>query len=139
MAAVRLGLIDGQIIVNPSYEQLAESDLDAVVAGTANAIMMVEGEAKEVDEQTLLDGFAIAHEEIKRIVAMQNDLAAQLGVEKWEYTTPTKDEALYAAVSDVLGDRLRAAVRNPDKVVRLEGTNQLKTEIVAALDGGIGR
>ena len=133
VAAVRLGLIDGQIIVNPTYEQMAESDLDAVVAGTANAIMMVEGEAKEVDEQTLLDGFAIAHEEIKRIVGLQNDLAAQLAVEKWTYSSPAKDEALYAAVSEVLGDRLREAVRNPDKVVRLEGTSQLKNEIVAAL------
>ena len=133
VAAVRLGLIDGQIIVNPTFEQLEETDLDAVVAGTANAIMMVEGEAKEIDEQTLLDGFAIAHEEIKRIVGMQNDLAAQLGVEKWEYTPPAKDEALYTAVSDALGGRLREAVRNPDKVVRLEGTSQLKNEIIAAL------
>ncbi len=136
VAAVRLGLIDGQIIVNPTYEQLQVSDLDAVVAGTESAIMMVEGEAKEIDEQTMLDGFEIAHREIKRIVGLQKELAAQLDVEKWTYTAPAKDESLIAAVQDALGDRLTQAVHNPDKVVRLEGTNELKSDVVTALSGG---
>lgn len=131
VAAVRLGLVDGQLIINPTSSQLAQSDLDAVIAGTENAIMMVEGEAKQIDEETLLDGFVLAHEEIKQIVALQKQLQELIGAEKWQYAPPAKDEALFEEVRAFVGDRLRDAVRNPDKVVRVEGTNELKQELLS--------
>jgi polyribonucleotide nucleotidyltransferase len=110
-----------------------------VVAGTEDAIMMVEGEAGEIDEATLLDGIERAHEEIKRITALQRELQGAVGKAKWEFTPPVKDEVLYNELSLVLGDRLRDAVHNPDKVVRLEGTSELKQSVLAhfaALEGG---
>ncbi|MDP9368856.1 MAG: polyribonucleotide nucleotidyltransferase [Chloroflexota bacterium] len=131
IAAVRVGYIDGQVVINPTNLDLAGSALDAVVAGTDDAIMMVEGEAQELPEATLLEAFAAAHEEIKRLVAMQRDLAAQVGTEKWPFTPPEKNPELTAEVRDFLGDRLAGAVRNPDKVVRLEGTGELKREVLA--------
>ncbi len=136
IAAVRVGYIDGQVVVNPTNLDLADSALDAVVAGTDDAIMMVEGEAQELPEATLLEAFTAAHEEIKRLVAIQRELAAQVGTEKWPFTPPEKNSELIAAVRDFLGDRLASAVRNPDKVVRLEGTSGLKREVLAHLAGG---
>ncbi|MDP9355825.1 MAG: polyribonucleotide nucleotidyltransferase [Chloroflexota bacterium] len=136
IAAVRVGYTDGQVVVNPTNLDLADSALDAVVAGTDDAIMMVEGEAQELPEATLLEAFTAAHEEIKRLVAIQRELAAQAGTEKWPFTPPEKNSELIAAVRDFLGDRLAGAVRNPDKVVRLEGTSGLKREVLAHLAGG---
>jgi polyribonucleotide nucleotidyltransferase len=139
VGAVRVGLVDGQVVVNPTSTEIADSALDAVVAGTDGAIMMVEGEADQVSEETLLRAFEAAHAEIRRIVALQRDLAALVGREKWGFTPPQRDERLVASVKEVLGDRLAEAVRNPDKVVRLEGTSDLKRSVLdhfaAAADG----
>lgn len=135
VGAVRIGYIDDQIVVNPTYSALADSKLDMVIAGTADAIMMVEGEADQVSEEVLVSAIERAHEEIRRIVQLQLDLQAQVGKEKWPYTPPAPDVSLEAQVRSTLGDRLSAALNNPDKVVRLEGTSALKDEIVQSLDG----
>ncbi len=133
VGAVRVGLIDGQIIVNPTYSELEDSTLNAVLAGTANAVMMVEGEADQVDEQTLLDAFQAGHEVIKQIVAIQEELANAAGVEKWSFSPPARNEELDSEVARVVGERLRHAVRNPDKTVRVDATAELKKEVVAGL------
>ncbi|MGI8643904.1 MAG: polyribonucleotide nucleotidyltransferase [Thermomicrobiales bacterium] len=138
VGAVRVGLVDGQIIVNPTYSELEESTLNAVLAGTANAVMMVEGGADQVDEQTLLDAFKQGHEVIKQIVAMQEELARAVGVEKWTFTPPQENESLQSAVSRLVGDRLRQAVRNPDKTLRTAATKELQAEIVATLTDSDG-
>jgi polyribonucleotide nucleotidyltransferase len=131
VGAVRVGLIDGGIVINPKNSDLERSRLDMVVAGTEDAIMMVEGEAGEIPEATLLEGIVRAHEEIKRITALQGDLRDVAGKEKWDFSPPVKDAGLYAELNNVLGDRLREAVHNPDKVVRLEGTDELKASVLA--------
>jgi polyribonucleotide nucleotidyltransferase len=141
VGAVRLGLVDGQIIVNPTNQQLEGSNLDMVVAGTEDAIMMVEGEAHEIPEETLLDAIMQGHAEIKRIAAIQRELQAQAGQPKWEFTPPAKNEALISDLKSFLGGRLREAVTNPDKVMRLEGTNELKKAVMehfaTAGEGGL--
>ncbi len=129
VAAARVGLIDGQIVVNPVRESLAGSKLDMVVAGTADAIMMVEGEAHEVSEEDMLEGIARAHDEIKRICAIQSDLVAKAGKTKWEFNPPVKNQALTDDVKGFLGTRLSDSINNPDKVMRLEGTNELEVEL----------
>jgi polyribonucleotide nucleotidyltransferase len=131
VGAVRVGLIDGEIVINPKNSDLERSRLDMVVAGTEDAIMMVEGEAGEIPEATLLEGIVRAHEEIKRITALQRDLRDVAGKEKWDFSPPVKDQALHAELNNVLGERLREAVHNPDKVVRLEGTDELKASVLA--------
>ncbi|MCC6936505.1 MAG: polyribonucleotide nucleotidyltransferase [Thermomicrobiales bacterium] len=135
VGAVRIGYIDGQIVVNPTSSALADSNLDMVIAGTADAIMMVEGEADQVSEDVLVSAIERAHEEIRRIVQLQLDLQAQVGKEKWPFTPPAPDAALEAQVRSTLGDRLAATLHNADKVVRLEGTSALKDEIVQSLEG----
>jgi polyribonucleotide nucleotidyltransferase len=131
VGAVRIALIDDQVVINPKISQLVDSKLDMVVAGTDDAIMMVEGEAGGISEETLLDAIVQGHEVIKQICAIQRELAAQLGVEKWPFEAPKKNVALHDDLKAFIGDRLKQAVNNPDKVARLEGTDELRDEIVA--------
>ncbi|MBX3070033.1 MAG: polyribonucleotide nucleotidyltransferase [Thermomicrobiales bacterium] len=131
VGAARIGMIDGELVVNPLMPLLADSALNMVVAGTADAIMMVEGEADQVSEETLVRAIELAHDEIRRIVAMQLELANQAGKAKWAFSAPVENEDLNMAVAGWLGDSLHAAVHNPDKVLRLEGTNDLRAQTIA--------
>src|ERR1019366_2846339 len=91
VGAVRIGLIGDDFIINPTLQEVEESDLDLIVAGTAEAISMVEAGAKEVDEESLLEALAIAHDEIKKLCAAQLELARLAGKEKWEVTSVAVD------------------------------------------------
>jgi polyribonucleotide nucleotidyltransferase len=133
IGAVRVGFIDGQIVINPTESDLAGSTLDMVVAGTSDAIMMVEGESDQVSEETIVAGIERAHEEIRRIVNLQLDLQRQAGKEKWLFEPPAANETVELRVRNFLGDRLRATINNPDKVLRLEGTSNLREELLAHL------
>jgi polyribonucleotide nucleotidyltransferase len=130
VGGVRVGLIDGQIVINPTSSDLERSQLNMVIAGTQDAIMMVEGEAGQVSEEKLLEGIAKGHEAIGKIVELQRELVAKIGKEKWPYTPPAKNEAVYEAVKNFIGDKLREAVTNPDKVMRVEGTDELKQSVL---------
>jgi polyribonucleotide nucleotidyltransferase len=133
IGAVRVGYVDGQIVINPTESDLAGSTLDMVVAGTSDAIMMVEGESDQVAEETLVAGIERAHEEIRRIVDLQLELQRQAGNEKWPFEPPTSNASGESRVREFLGDRLRATINNPDKVLRLEGTSNLREELLAHL------
>lgn len=133
VGAIRMGLKDGEFIINPTFEDRAESMLDMVVAGTDDAIMMVEGEAIEIGEDKMVEAIEVAHENIRAIVALQNELVASVGNDKWPFTSPERDEQLFSDLRSFLGSRLRESVRNPDKVVRLEATGGLKQEAVDSL------
>jgi polyribonucleotide nucleotidyltransferase len=139
VGAVRVGMFDGEIVINPSLQDLDDSELDMVVAGTADAIMMVEGEAREIDEETLIRAIEAAHQEIKEIVAIQFDLQDAAGQEKWVVPVQEDNKELYAKVEGVVGDALRAAVNNPDKVMRMEGTDEVRKgaieQFTAAIEG----
>ena len=136
VGAVRMGMKDGEFIINPTFEEREEGDLDMVIAGTDDAIMMVEGEAKEIGEEQMVQAIEQAHEVIRQIVALQHALRSMVGMEKWAFESPARDEALFTAVQGVIGDRLRTAVRNADKVVRLEATSDLQAEALAQLAEG---
>ncbi len=136
VGAVRMGLIDGEFIVNPTFQQLATSEMDVVVAGTDDAIMMVEGQAKQVSEEDLVRAIEIAHENIRLIVDLQRKLAALVGTEKWPFEAPAGNPELKADLVSVVGDKVRQAVRNPDKVVRLEATDEVQAGAIEALAGG---
>jgi polyribonucleotide nucleotidyltransferase len=141
VGAVRVGMFDDEIVINPSLQDLDDSDLDMVVAGTADAIMMVEGEANEIPEETLIRAIEAAHQEIKQIVALQFDLVDAAGVEKWDVPVPQEDKELFAKVESVVGEQLRAAVNNPDKVMRMEGTDEVRKgaieQFAAAIEGDV--
>ena len=116
IGAVRVGYVDSQIVINPTESALEDSLLDMVVAGTNDAIMMVEGESDQVSEEVLVAGIERAHEEIRRIVDLQLEMQRQAGKEKWLFEPPASDEALDTRVRTFLGDRLRDSINNPDKV-----------------------
>mgnify|MGYP000400228545 FL=1 len=101
MAEVRIGRINGELIVNPTHEQIKLGDIELVVAGTADSIMMVEGESKEVSEQELLDALKFAQQEIKKIVDLQNQLRAEAGKTKWVVAEKTVDANLKKDVYDL--------------------------------------
>lgn len=101
MGEVRVGRIGGQLIVNPTHEQIKLSDIELVVAGTADSIMMVEGESKEVSEQELLDALKFAQQEIKKIVDLQNQLKAEVGKTKWIVAEKIVDANLKKDVYDL--------------------------------------
>ena len=136
VGAVRMGLIDGQLVVNPTYAQLEDSTLDMVVAGTDDAIMMVEGQADQISEEQMLAAIDEAHRQIREIVSLQRELVDRAGKQKWPFTPPTNDEALIEQVRNVIGNRLREAVRNPNKVVRLEAMGDLEAQVINDLTQG---
>src|SRR4051795_5940200 len=116
VGAVRIGKIEGNFVVNPPEEALLEeTDLDLIVAGTEDAILMVEAGANEIPEAEILDALDIAHDAIKKICAAQRQLAEQAGKPKREIVAPQIDEALVREISDSHGSALDAATQVHDK------------------------
>lgn len=118
IAGVRIGRVNGSFVINPTVAQLEATDLNVVVAGTKDAILMVEGGAQEVAEDVLLDAIMAAHEEIKRIVSFQEEMVAVAGKEKRVLPTHALDEDILAAVKEYAHDALDKAVRCADKQQR---------------------
>jgi polyribonucleotide nucleotidyltransferase len=110
VGAVRVGLVDGRLVTNPTYAETKSSLVNLVVAGTEDAIVMVEGGAKEVSEETILDVLQYGQAEIRKIVAMQKDLYAKLGIKKREFVAPAADEALYREVKSKVEEQLHEAM-----------------------------
>ncbi|KUG25056.1 polyribonucleotide nucleotidyltransferase [hydrocarbon metagenome] len=102
---VRVGRVDGQLVVNPTMKQVEASDLELTVAGTADSIMMVEGEAKEVSEEDFLNALKFAHEEIKKLVQVQNELRDACGVEKMTVTEKSYADGLEEDVKNLAYDK----------------------------------
>jgi polyribonucleotide nucleotidyltransferase len=136
VGAVRIGKIDGNFVVNPGEEDLlatddgAGSDLDLVVAGSEEAILMVEAGANEVSEAEILDALDIAHEEIKKLCALQRELAAKVGKEKTSITAPAVDEDLLAQVKASHGTALDEATQVEDKLERQDACKAVETAIL---------
>jgi len=133
VGAVRMGLLDGTVMVNPPLSRMAESELDLVVAGTADAILMVEAGAKGVSEQIVLDALAMAHEEIKRICAAQLELREQVGLAKLEFTSPTYPAQMVEVVGEYLAIRLDPVLYSADKATREDGVDALRKRAVEDL------
>src|SRR5690349_2357407 len=126
VGAVRIGKIDGNFVVNPAEELIAESDLDLVVAGTAEAILMVEAGANEVPEAEILDALDIAHSEIKKLTAAMDELGQKVGKTKIEITPPAVDEDLIAQIQGSHGAQLDEATSTHDKLERQDKTKAVE-------------
>ena len=135
IGAVRIGQDgEGNFLVNPDEEWLLESPLDLVVAGTEEAILMVEAGATEITEAEILDALDIAHAEIKRLCEAQRELAQKAGKEKPEITPPQVDEAiLRRGQKSRFGDALDAATQVVDKLERQDATKAVEEEVLEAL------
>ncbi len=130
VAAVIVGMVDGELVINPTVEQLAVSDMHMAVAGTGEAIMMVEGSANEIPEQTMIDAIFFAHEEIKKIVAFQEPIIQELGLLKSEVKIAVTNEEIEQAVREYSQVLLEEAVNNSDKKSREDQMDQAKEAIM---------
>lgn len=131
---VRVGRIDGNFIINPTFEQLEKSDLELVVAGTASSIMMVEGEAAEVPESVILDALKFAHTEIIKIVNAINELVAECGKPKMVVEKEIFDENLVADVNALAYDKFKTIVATVlSKEERAQKNKELTDEVCAQL------
>ncbi|HEV3231787.1 MAG TPA: polyribonucleotide nucleotidyltransferase [Candidatus Dormibacteraeota bacterium] len=135
IGAVRVGLFDGQIEVNPSMSRMPESKLDLIVAGSESAILMVEAGAKEVDEETLVRALEAAHAEIKRVCATITELAKHVGKPKRVVEKPAVDEALKADVEALAATKIAEALGSPDKMARETALDELRGSVLAELAG----
>ena len=134
IGAVRVGYLDGQLVINPTNSQRDLCDLDLVVAGTDDAIVMVEAGAREVDESVVLDAFDAAHAEIKRICALQNELRASAGKPKLEVTyTPKYTEELFNELMTNFAEPLKAALQIKGKGERREAMRAVRTALLATI------
>ncbi|MGI5899455.1 MAG: polyribonucleotide nucleotidyltransferase [Christensenellales bacterium] len=133
VGAVCIGLIDGQYIVNPNMEQTEQSLMHLVVAGTKDAIMMVEAGAKEVSEEEMLGGILFAHEEIKKIVALQDQIVAELGKEKKEFNLVLVGDDVAEKVNEVSLEMVEHAFSTYDRQERKEREEEASNKTHKAL------
>ncbi|OQA61598.1 MAG: Polyribonucleotide nucleotidyltransferase [bacterium ADurb.Bin270] len=133
IAGVRVGRIDGKFIINPTYAQRQESDIDMIVAGSRDAIVMVEGGANVVSEGDLVDALLFAHAEMQPVIDAQLTLQKEAGKQKWDDPVLPDFSELRKKVEKAVGDRLLKAVTIPTKQERYAALDELKAAIVAEL------
>ena len=132
IAAVRVGLIDGKYLINPTYDERRESQLNLVVAGTEEAIVMVEAQASEVEEKIMLEALLLAHKEIKRLCLWQKELFKALDIKKRTFEVAQLDENHVREIEEKYTDRLREALNTTgkDKLTSYAAVDALKKEVV---------
>ena len=134
IGAVRVGLVDGRLIVNPTTSEQSLSSLDLVIAATEEAVLMVESGASEVGEETMLEAIAFGHEHCRRLVRLQKELAAKAGKPRWPFDQNAgRDPALETRVRELAAPRVLAALGTHDKQARAEALTRAFEEVVHAL------
>ena len=132
VAAVRMGYIDGKLVINPSMRDMYDnSQLDLVVAGTADAVLMVEAGASELPEDLVLEAIMTGHRAMQPLIEAQEELRRLAGKPKQETAPPPVDEALKKKLQKRLGKELEAAIYNPDKGGREDATRDLRKAVIA--------
>ncbi len=131
VGAVQVGHLDNQLVINPEMADMANSRLDLIVAGTRDAVLMVEAGADELPDDVMLDAVMQGHAICKQIVELQDQLVALAGRPKREFTPPVADTSLAEALAAYMGTRLKEALNNPDKTARSEGTDALRLDVLA--------
>ena len=133
VGAVRVGRVDGEFIVNPMHSQRATSDLDLVYVGTEDQVVMIEGEAKEISEADFVAALAFAHEEVRHLIAAQQELMVAAGKPKRQAALFVVPDELLEIAYRVAGDRIEAALYTPSKVARQKAVEALRDEVNAAI------
>jgi len=134
VGAVRVGIVDGKLVANPTTTEQALSSLELVIAGTEEAVLMVESGAREVAEETMLEAIAFGHAECKRLVRAQKDLVKKAGKPRWPFDPGAgKDAELEARVRQLAAEKLVAAFATHEKQARAEATGRVFDEVVQAL------
>ncbi|MCU0644385.1 MAG: polyribonucleotide nucleotidyltransferase, partial [bacterium] len=134
VAAVRVGKIGSEFIVNPTYLELESSDIELVIAGTEESIVMVEGESREISEDTMIQALEFGHNQIKAIIKLQQDLIAECTKPKRTIEIPTPDESLISQVHDLAASRLEQIVNIQEKAERSQAFADLVDELKDKLE-----
>ncbi|MDD3147945.1 MAG: polyribonucleotide nucleotidyltransferase, partial [Candidatus Riflebacteria bacterium] len=137
IASVRVGKVDGQLVLNPSPAQLENSTIEMIVAGTASAITMVESGSSEVSEEELLEALGFAHENIKKLAAAQNELAKKAGKPKTTVATPAEEPEVSAVVDSLIAD-IKDTLCTAEKIERVEKFRQIDIKLKEALVAKLG-
>jgi len=140
VGAVRVGQVDGRFVVNPTTEEQKVSTLELVIAGTEDAVLMVEAGAKEVPEETMLEAIAFGHAECKKLARMQKDLVARAAKPRWAFDPNAgKDAALHARVRELAQSKVASALGTHEKHARAEAVNRVFDEVFAAVGSDEGK
>ena len=134
IAGMSVGLVDGEIVMNPTLEQRGKSDLNLTVAGTAEKIVMIEAGANEVDDDTMLEAILKAHEEIKVLVKFISDIQKEIGKKKFEFESQEVDHDMFDAIEEFASDRVKFALDTNDKNIREERLQPIKDDIHEKFD-----
>ncbi|MBU0679800.1 MAG: polyribonucleotide nucleotidyltransferase [Proteobacteria bacterium] len=134
VAGVRVGMIDGKYVINPTTTQQKESVLDLIVAGTKKAVVMVEGGADMLSEDVVLDAIYAGHEALKTIIAVQEEMQAAVGVAKMVVVPPQVDAKLQKQVADIAAGPMEKVITTSDKMERYAAFDELKGNVVAKFE-----
>ena len=134
IGGISVGLVDGEIVLNPTLEQRARNDLNLTVAGTKDKVVMIEAGANEVDDDTMLNAIIAGHTEIKKLVDFISDIQAQIGKKKFEFESMEVDHDMFDAIEEFAAGRVKVALDTDDKNKREEMLNPIKDDIHAKFD-----
>ena len=134
VGAVRMGIIGDSFVINPDLQEIKECDYLLIVAGTEDAVLMVEGGGLEVSESVLLEALDLAHKEIKKVVGLQKDLVNAAGKAKRSVTPPQLDENLVASVSERSLEQIKKSIVISDKLIRQDALNDILKEVIKDLN-----
>jgi polyribonucleotide nucleotidyltransferase len=136
IGAVRVGLVDGRLVANPTYKQLAASPLELIIAGTEEAILMVESGGREISEEQMLEALAFGHEQCKRLAQIQKDLVSQAGKPRWSFgANAGADPALEARIREMATAKVVQALAIHEKQARAQALEAIFEEVWAAIGG----
>jgi polyribonucleotide nucleotidyltransferase len=136
LGAVRVGLVDGKLVANPTYKQIAASPLELVIAATEDAVLMVEAGAKEVSEEQILEALAFGHEQCRQLARIQKDLAAKAAKSRWAFEAEVAaDPALEARVKELAAAKLAQALSIHEKQARAQAMESVFEGVSAAISG----
>ncbi len=130
IAGVKVGRVDGEFIINPTPEELEKSDLDLTVAGTKDAINMVEAGAKQVSEDVMLDALMFGHNAVKELIAFEEKIISEIGEEKMEYETLTPEKELVERIESLITEKMDKALRIKEKLEKYAAIDAIKEEMI---------
>ncbi len=130
IAGVKVGRVNGEFVINPTPEELEVSDLDLTVAGTKDAINMVESSAKEVPEEVMLEALMFGHKAVKELIAFEEKIIEEIGEEKMEYETLTIEPEMKERITSLISKKMDKALRIKDKLKKYDAIDKIKEETV---------
>ncbi|MFT3757195.1 MAG: polyribonucleotide nucleotidyltransferase [Pseudoxanthomonas sp.] len=137
IGAAKVGYKDGQYLLNPTVSELKESKLELVVAGTANAVLMVESEAQLLSEEVMLGAVTFGHKEMQKVINAINELTVEAGTKPSEWVAPAKNNTLIAALKEAVGTQLAGAFKITDKLQRRDAIAAIKKDVTEQLAGRV--